>query len=329
MIRIKCDAFEFSSENHINILGAEDGLIYDSGTHKSHLMAILGEYQTEGALESNCVIHLADSPFIMANLDFHSNDCIIIDEWNYAPGQINDLLQRVRAANAYLIFIGRMNVRQLEYSVDAIYTFEYVDGRFPVKKYFGNTARSEWKSETVVCEDSAPVAALYAEILDYDSIQVANGRSNFFKYIKDFGVAFLIADKPKFGQDLLSLVYQLKSNHYPVRYLLLFLPDCFEEVLYEAAENAGMIKNDLNREVYFDNEVYYEKAVDALEQWDKRKVARSIAELRMVLKFDQTEIMQDMKLFFENDVVCDPSRCYICDLEHVHISELKPRFSDR
>lgn len=69
MISIRCDVFEFTSENHINILGAKNGLIFDSGTHKSHLMAVLGEYQTDGALESNCVIHLADSPFVLANLE--------------------------------------------------------------------------------------------------------------------------------------------------------------------------------------------------------------------------------------------------------------------
>lgn len=159
-------------------------------------------------------------------------------------------------------------------------------------------------------------------MLDYDSIQVANGRSNFYKYVRDYGIAFLIADKPKFGQDLLSLIYQLKSNNYPVRYLILFLPDCFEEILYEAAENAGIIQNKLNREAYFDSEIYYEKAIEVLEQWDKRKVARSIAELRTILQFDQTEILQDMKRFFENEDVYHPSRCYICDLDQVHITEV-------
>lgn len=53
--------------------------------------------------------------------------------------------------------------------------------------------------------------------------------------------------------------------------------------------------------------------------------ARSIAELRSVLEFDQTEILQDMKRFFENEKVLNVSRCYICDLDKTHITELRPR----
>lgn len=134
MIEIKCDFFEFHSDYHVNILGAKNGLVFDSGTHKSHLVAMLQKDLDNDLVYSNKNLVIIQNVSDLSNRLVNSDDCFIVDELNMRPRILEELLQKVREANAYLITIGRISVKQMECSVDAIFALEYDSGQFSVSK---------------------------------------------------------------------------------------------------------------------------------------------------------------------------------------------------
>ncbi|MDD7332930.1 MAG: hypothetical protein PUG70_00885 [Lachnospiraceae bacterium] len=323
MIRIKCEVLDFSFEDHISIIGNSDGLLFDSGTYKSFLYQSLYDQQKLNKLESNCNVHFIDSPYVLSGIELKSSDCIVIDEANFAPEGLNELMQSVRKGNAYLIAIGRIYVKQFEYSVDSIYTFEMKNGMFAMHKYFENAIVQKNICDVVVCEDSSVVAALYSKVIN-DDVVSANGRSNFYRNIKQSNNAFLIADKPKFGQELLYLIYRIKNSNSCVKKLLLFLPSCFEEIICEVARLTSF---DYECSNSFDLEMYYEKIACEKLGWDKRKVAKSFFLLETKYDFLSSKILKDLQLFYSNMPVQEEKYYYEIAIDDVNLFDLN-KFMD-
>lgn len=323
MIRIDCDIFHFESSDHINVLGCEHGLIFDSGTRKTFLFRSLQSRQNMGRLQSNGRVRLVDSPYTLSGIRLTAEDCVIIDELNFAPREIDGLLAAVREANAYLIVIGRILIKQLEYSVDAIYTFSYASGRFHVEPYFSNTSRQSYCADAVVCEDSTSVAAVYSQNLEQEVIP-ACGRSNFYRFIRRNEVAFIIADKPKFGPDLLNLIYRIGASGCRLRYLLLFLPACFEEIVCEVSVDVASGSDIADKSDFFDEEQYYE-FLAAEAGWDKKNVTKAVAGIADLFRRNDSAILKDMRRFYEGSTVSAAERCYVCDINAVDISRLHPQ----
>ena len=323
MIKIDCDIFHFESCDHINILGARQGLIFDSGSRKTFLFRSLQSQQNLGRMQSNGKVRLVDSPYTLSGIRFTSKDCVIIDELNFAPREIDALLMAVRKANAYLIVIGRILIKQLEYSVDAIYTFSYDSGKFYVERYFSNVSQQPFHADTAVCEDSTSVAAVYSQALEQEVIP-ACGRSNFFRYVKQKEIALVIADKPKFGPDLLNLIYRARTSGCRLRYLLLFLPACFEEIVCEVS--SAMVSETKVSEEYdfFDEEQYYEYLAEKKAGWDKENVTKAVAGIVNSFHLESSAILRDLRIFYQGGTVGQDMRCYVCDIAAVDISQLQP-----
>lgn len=318
MIKIECGIFNFESHDHINVLGCEQGLVFDSATHKTFLFRSLQSQQNLGHLSANCTVRLVDSPYTLSGINFTSEDCVIIDELNFAPREIDALLASIKKAQAYLIVIGRILIQQLEYSVDAIYAFTYDAGKFHVNKYFSNVSQQSYIAKTVVCEDSTSIAAVYSQALEQEVIP-ACGRSHFYKFIKQSEIAFVIADKPKFGPDLLNLIYRAKVSGSKLQYLVMFLPACFEEVVCEAAADTRQDVSEPDKADFFDEEQYYECLAEKKAGWDKGNVTKSVAALMNVLNLKNSAILEDMQLFYHGCMVKNDMRCYVCDISDVDI----------
>lgn len=329
MISIKSAVFNFSSENHINILGSTDGLSFESGTHKSHLFTTLRSNYINGLVESDKNMIFITDITEVRRLKLDQNDCVIIDEVNYAPSSLEYLLQCVRDSNAYVIVIGRMYVKQLQCSVDAIYALKYENGCFSVDTVFKNVKSTNLHADDIECEDNVSVASLYAELLDVDNVSPVCGRGNFFRFASKYKCPLLIADKPKFGQNLLTLIYLLKNKYKEVKtkYLLLFLPDSFEEIICEASKDTEL-QFLYSREDYFDGEDYYEALAATIDGWNKKHVSKSLKYLREVLDFENTNIMQDLYKFYNNDTVTKASRCYVLDIDKIKINDYVIENSD-
>ena len=306
MVEIKCDILECAFVEHINIIGSYDGLIYDSGTCKSFLFESLRDQQIQHKLKSNCNIRFVDSPYTLSGLQLNQSDCIVIDEANFAPEEIDQLLHAIRQVNAYFIVIGRLFVKQLEYSVDAIWQMRYTNDVFELSKAFDNVQSCDKYCNIIACEDSTPVASIYADILGEDVIPV-RGRSNFYKYIKNEFVAFIIADKPKFGQELLNLIYRAMSGKSKTKYLVLFLPSCFEEIVCEL----GGIEKHANLDTSFDFEELAMKDCD----WNKNNTVESVRSLRFNCDISKSLILSDLYKFYYGHNVNNCSRCYVVALE--------------
>lgn len=111
---------------------------FQSGTHKTHLFKLLEDQQRLGRLHSNKKVHFVETleSFNTLNVLLTSDDCLIADELNFSASGLDLLFQKVRDANAYLIAIGRIYIKQFEYSVDAIYQIERDGNRFVLKRAF-------------------------------------------------------------------------------------------------------------------------------------------------------------------------------------------------
>lgn len=313
--------FLFHQRTTLSFGGADDGLCFDSATYKSYLYKHLVLLQSDNALHSNANIILEDRPKNAVGLTITSNDCLIIDELNYAPNDLNTILKKVKAANAYLIAIGRLFVKQFECSVDAIYSFRFCENEMGVefKRTFSNVAQTSKCANLVTCEDSAPIATLYSSLLETDVIP-AFGRSRFYSIIKNEHVALIIADKPKFGQDLLSLLYRLQNSS--IDTLLLFCPECFEEILCEVC-HADVTKYEISK--FFDTELFFEEVATNISTWNKKKLAKSIEQLLMQqTHFEESGIMQNLKKFYDNEMVMQDKYCYEIHLDILDFA----RFSD-
>lgn len=312
MISIDCDVLHVCFDDHVNVIGSKDGLIFDSGTRKSFLFEMLKEQQVLKKLKSNCSIRFADSPYVLAGISLKGNDCIVIDEANFAPKEFDQLFQQVREANAYLIVIGRMYIKQLEYSVDAIYQFSYENGIFEIERAFHNVNSHKENIKLITCEDSTAVASVYTEVLEQDVIP-ARGRSNFFKYIKSKDTVFVVADKPKFGAELLNLIYRCKTFTSAVNKILLFLPSCFEEIVCELY---GLTTGETSA---FDLEEYFEDLASKECGWDKDNTALSVKKVRVSADFCDSYILHELKDFYEGKELDSSLRCYNVNLDDIEV----------
>lgn len=320
MIEIKCDLCELQLDSHITLLGNQNGLSFDSSTYKTYLFNLLHTQQRAKKLYSNKILRFVDDPYVLHGLQFTENDCIIIDEFNYAPSELNDLLLQIRAANAWLIVIGRLFIKQLEYSVDSIISFEIDDSNhITFSKYFKSSTQSDFKSDIVTCEDSTSIAAVYSNTLQIE-VKPAFGRSNFYRIIKNSEVAFLIADKSKFGADLLNLLYCIKNNAARTKYILLFCPECFEQIVCEVA-NVDISNINNGETCYFDSEEFFEDAAESLAEWSKSNVTLSVTSIGAIYGFSNSKILENMLKFYNNDIVDKADMCYEINIGAISFTE--------
>lgn len=121
MIKFEVMGNIYTFTKHVNVIGGTDGMGFNSGTCKTYFYRRLVEEQLLGRIVTSNKIFLAQSPYAWSGIQLSSNYCVIIDEANFAPRELINLFEAVRKANAYLVVIGRMHVKQLVYSVDSIF----------------------------------------------------------------------------------------------------------------------------------------------------------------------------------------------------------------
>lgn len=286
MVEIKTDFQTYRFYHHVNVIVGSGVDAYDSGVGKSYLFNELKRQMIEGHLMSNVEVCLIDSPNLFgveALNNITNNTCVILDEANFAPGWLNNMLERVRSAKAYVIVIGRLLMKQLEYSVDAIYE---VDRRnLELTRKFTSKDTNTVIFDAVVTEDSASVAFLYELLIYKEDLELliytedlktevipALGRSRFFEHIKNNKSPLLIADKAKFGSELLLLLGKI-GDCCNMNTLSLFLPESFEEIVLDILDCEYKVSD----YEAFDNEALFEIILEQnVSWWNKKGLAKSI-----------------------------------------------------
>lgn len=297
MVEIKVDTQIYRFYHHVNIIGGPGAEALDSGVRKSYFFSELERLATEKNLESNMPLWLIDRASLVGDVSIiTSNMCVIMDEANFSPNDINRIFERVREVNAYLITIGRLFIKQIEYSVDAVYE---VNMDLQLVKKFVNKTSNSVVFDVATTEDSAAVAYLYGTVLPVEVIPVL-GRSRFFKYIKDSSKPLLIADRAKFGGELLLLLERLNKESY-VGVLSLFLPESFEEIVLDII---GYDYKDFP-DTEFDKEVLYEKILkEEIPWWNKNKLSNSVEYLTGKYSIRQSSLLKKLIAIF-NGVGCE------------------------
>lgn len=315
MIKIWCDLFSFESEEHVILWSGKDNLALNSGTHKSHLFAIMEAKLLDKQMFASKNLILLNDVTNAHNLKFSDEDCLILDEANYSPSKLDIIFRKIRDANAYMIVIGRLFIKQLEYSVGAIYEFEYNAQHIEFRAVFSQTHKGCSRHDLIVCEDSTQVASVYAETLRED-VRPVYGRSNFYSNIKRSGEPLLIADYPKFGADLVKLLYKIFSDAVRTRMndITLFCPDCFEKIVCEVAALNNVELPNLNTEDYFDAEYYYEALAENIPLWNKSKVAASVIDMQKVWDFSKAKTLQELYSFVYKGDEDISTHCYRINL---------------
>lgn len=299
---IKGSIIDVEFLNHVNVIGGDVLGIENSGILKTYLFKSLMEAYENYSLVTDKNLHFFDSIRSLHGLTFTSNDCIIIDEFNYAPSELNYLLSIVRDTKCYLVVIGRLFVKQLEYSVDAVYSVSYEEKTnfFKLEHVFKPSCRGTTDLVGIATEDSRSIANVYSDALDSDVVPVY-GRSNFFnayKIFKDTDI-LLIADKAKFGPELCRLILRLRDKFKDSSgNIYMYLPDCFEEICVKLV-NSNIV---INEDLYFDAEEMYEKILiyQCGVHWVKNNVKKCLADFSLKYDFTKSSILQDLYNVYVN-----------------------------
>lgn len=297
MIKIDCDAAHLELYHHVNIICGND--IFASGEKKSYFYDHLLTARNNKKLKSNKLLVFLQSPMDYVSINFTEDTCLILDEANFSPQDLDNLFKTVRTESAFIIVIGRLFVKQLECSVDAIYSVNYTD-TFSIERVFKNSNRVQPKIDRILNEDSTSVAAIYSECLRNEVVPVF-GRSNFYKYVKNEQHVLLIADKPKFGQELISLIYRLCREGGKTRSISGYYMIAFEQVI------ASMILNNYSEvlkaaEESFDSETYFEQYLkENVSLWDKKQLQESLKRIKSLYCFDKSEVLMNLVQFAQNE----------------------------
>jgi hypothetical protein len=107
---------------------------------------------------------------------FEPDVCIVLDDTNFKPTEVEWLFQKARENNWYLIVIGRLLVKQMCYLENTVYSIE--NDRYPFKlrrvfKFGGNFDKE--KSITRQFREAAPDIESFRRELDLDLIDTALG----------------------------------------------------------------------------------------------------------------------------------------------------------
>lgn len=228
MVCIKCPCLNHMFNRHVNVIGGRGDVGFNSGSDKTKLFCELSGYHANKLLECNKKIYFLSNLEIIEQLSLSPEICLVVDEANTSAQNLELLFEKVYQSEAYLILIGRLFVKQAEYSVDAIFSIE---GKNPylLKPLFVELPKKYYEEpDTIITEDSVSVAAFYSGIFERE-INSANGKNRIFRMIRDNTVAFIIADNAKFGPVLLDILE--RAGDCKLKQLYLFTPESFEEVL--------------------------------------------------------------------------------------------------
>ena len=318
MIKIRCENVLLEFCNHVNVLGGDTYTVFNSATKKSFLFNTLVMNRNNNKLQSNCTIALLDSPMEFETTKIDSDTCIILDEANFAPSILDKMFQVIRENNAYVVIIGRLLVRQFEYAVDAIYSIKYESGCFSNYRVFNNAAFKRVSS--VFTEDSTAVASIYTDCINVEVVPVF-GRSNFYKYIKREVAPLIIADIPKFGNELLTLIWRVNNSNSDVNWINGFFFSSFEQILASLFfENYAEI--DKESKSSFDRENYFEKFLNNNSKlWNKKDVIQSLKNIKECYDFMDSVIIRDLINCYKDNLNCEYSFC-------IEISDFVNKYSD-
>ncbi len=257
MIKISSDVLEYEFQHHINVIGGYKSTGEKSGVYKTALYAVLEAANINSRLKSNIPLVFLDNTTVLPQIHVTNEVCYIIDELNFSPNNFNDFFGKLKKVNGFAIVIGRMKIKQINYSVDAIYVLDNTIPPFKLSKAFVNINKHAYiDNDIYITEDSKSIAEYYTEKTGY-SFCAASGKDRIYKYLKHKKSPFVIADNPKFGNILLDII-ERRDN---LETLDLFLPACFEEFMLSSDFNVDDVKKHIKDNIQLnqvDGETYCE-----------------------------------------------------------------------
>jgi len=260
MIRISSGVLSYEFGHHINVIGGYRSAGEKSGVYKTMLYSMLEDANINGQVVSNMPLVFLNNITVLSQLQVTPDVCYLIDEVNFSPNNFNNFFAKLRHVNGFAIIIGRMRIKQIDYSVDAIYSLDSAVPPFNLSKVFVrmSTFRSI-ENDLYVTEDSKVVADYYSQKTGYTFV-AASGKDRIYKYLKKAKNPFIIADNAKFGNVLLNIL----ERRYNLDTIDLFLPVCFEEFLlnsgFRVLEVSEHVENNIPLN-YVDGESFCEKCV--------------------------------------------------------------------
>lgn len=132
MIKFEALGNIYMFDKHVNLICGVDGISFNSGTYKTYFFSSLENEQRLGTIKTDNWLSLISDPYVLADVKVTPNHCVIIDEANFAPKQLMELLSSLQKDNAYVAIITRLSVKQLVVPVDAIYKLNTDFGLEPV-----------------------------------------------------------------------------------------------------------------------------------------------------------------------------------------------------
>ena len=320
MVEIDCDSFQHIFTGHVSVIDGVSGCGFQSGREKTSLYNVLLSAKNSGLLKSNKELYFSDSPELLDKVSVKENDCFIVDECNINVKILDDLYDRIKRANAHLIYFGRIHTKQLQYGIHDVYRIVNNDNFYSLSPVFDKLQNSSLESvDTIVTEDAASVAGLYSAILGKTVIP-ACGKNNIWKKIKSAEYPLIIADEYKFTVELFDILRRNKS----IKKLYLFLPASFEEILLDSV-SSEFYRSVSSLEDAFDSEMFCEDQVKIIcSKFNKKTVSdamqcmlisRDCVQCKFCLK--KSQVMSDLIKFYNSLPIVDTMKkyCYVIDVQ--------------
>lgn len=248
MLEFKSSIFCFSFKHHVNVIGGYHDNGSDSGTYKTvFFKRLIDEYTNKHLICNKTLLFISNITDLNA-ISFSSDLCIICDEMNLSPKFLEDIYKKILESNGYLITIGRLLPKGVQFDIDAVYCLDSFNEPFTLNQVFqyGNLSNNP---DVYVTEDDDIAAGLFSIMLSVH-VQAAAGNGNVPRLCKRKQYPFIIVDSHKFGCILLQMLNYCKK----LKNVNIFAPACLEELLVDSTDNdtCALVVDTVNNEKYFE-----------------------------------------------------------------------------
>lgn len=333
-LHFRGDVLDCTFYKKVNVIGGTDGFGMNSGMQKTHLFNSLQDGINNGVESCNYRVVFLSGMFEDEILDINEPLVYVVDEMNLSLKKNTKIFRSVEGTNKYLIAIGRLFIPQLQYSIDSIYSIDLLDNKFYLKNSIGFESRNRMNEiYSGITEDNENTALFYNRLLrDFDvnaTVVPACGKDKVPRLVWAMGSlskVFLIVDNPKFGSILMRIIERIDNNN--VNSLLIFAPDCFEELLlgfFDSEPLSEFVSNGIPLDDIDDAETVCEHLIrDYLPVYSKKSQTKFwdyfySSELVDCFKVNPIiQILEDLFTGNSSYPMCEKRLCFELDVNTIH-----------
>lgn len=281
-------------------------IVGDSAIGKSYLFKSLIDMNEE--VECDVVVNPVDTMVSFDSAISGSGQIIIVDESLGIFRDMKKYRSLLRKSDNYFIFISRLFIGHLNYSMKEIYTLEKIKNTLKLKPYYDISMKFKIADGIIITEDSKTGNEFYRQAFPNCTVYPEYGKDCgnwkvkivyldlYNDGILDNQNVYIIIDSSAFGAEISELISVIRNNHSNIKNIVIATPEAFEQLVCAAiisSEDDRMVNtfNYCDYSVYKSWEDYFEKLVVKLfKGYIKNKFFNGI----LIIKDDIIKALEEL-----------------------------------